>query len=205
MPSPRAAIRRLVAAAVVASALGGCGAPGNLIVLLDNPDGREGSILIKNAAGERVLDTPGQVTGVFGADTAPIAPIALAPGRIQEVFGATFAAHPKAPATFVLYFRTGATMLTRDSRVTVEDVFDDVRTRNFPVVAVIGHTDRSGSARKNEVLGLRRAQSVADRLVDAGADPKRIEVSSHGETNPLIPTADNVNERRNRRVEITVR
>jgi outer membrane protein OmpA-like peptidoglycan-associated protein len=36
-------------------------------------------------------------------------------------------------------------------------------------------------------------------------DPGSLEITSHGEANLLVPTADNVSEPRNRRVEVTVR
>jgi len=35
--------------------------------------------------------------------------------------------------------------------------------------------------------------------------PANITVTSHGEGNPLIKTADNVSEPRNRRVEVVIR
>ena len=50
--------------------------------------------------------------------------------------------------------------------------------------------------------GIRRALELGNA---AGADPRLIEMSSHGENNPLVPTADNIHEPRNRRVEISVR
>lgn len=200
-----AGIRLLSAAALLTVVLSGCTTPENLFVLLDNPDGVVGSIRVKNAGGERVLDKPGQATRVDGADSAPSAPVMLEPKAIAEIFGATFAAQPERPVTFILYFTSGTTRLTDESRKKIEEIFNAVRTRKFPVLAVVGHTDRSGSARSNEILALRRARSVADRLVSAGADAKLIELSSHGENNPLIATADNVREPRNRRVEITVR
>ena len=153
----------------------------------------------------RVLDKPGQATGVRGADSAPIVPIALERKTIQEIFGATFATQPEAAVTFILYFETGTTTLTDESRNKIQEMLGTVQNRNFPVLAVVGHTDRYGSSRYNEILALRRAQLVADRLVAAGADPRLIEMSSHGENNPLVPTADNIHEPRNRRVEISVR
>lgn len=200
-----AGIRLLSVAALLTLVLSGCATPENLFVLLDNPDGVVGSIRVKNAGGERVLDKPGQATRVDNADSAPIAPVMLDPKAIAEIFGATFAAQPERPVTFILYFTSGTTRLTEESRKKIEEIFNTVRTRKFPVLAVVGHTDRSGTARSNEILALRRARSVADRLVAAGADAKLIELSSHGENNPLIATADNVREPRNRRVEITVR
>jgi outer membrane protein OmpA-like peptidoglycan-associated protein len=42
-------------------------------------------------------------------------------------------------------------------------------------------------------------------LVQAGLIPAAIDLRSHGEAELLVPTADNVFEPKNRRVEVTVR
>jgi outer membrane protein OmpA-like peptidoglycan-associated protein len=42
-------------------------------------------------------------------------------------------------------------------------------------------------------------------LVEIGIPIDRIRVAGRGEREPLVPTADNVDEPRNRRVEIIVR
>ena len=42
-------------------------------------------------------------------------------------------------------------------------------------------------------------------IVAGGIDSKMVEVTGHGENNPLVDTADNVSEPLNRRVEIVVR
>jgi tetratricopeptide (TPR) repeat protein len=70
---------------------------------------------------------------------------------------------------------------------------------------VVGHTDRTGSRRGNMRLSTRRARTVAGLLAGRGVDPGILQVTSHGEENPLIPTPDNVPEPRNRRVEVIVR
>ena len=57
----------------------------------------------------------------------------------------------------------------------------------------------------NIELGLRRANAVRSLLITAGVDAIVIEVSSHGEADLLVKTADEVLEPRNRRVDITVR
>ena len=61
------------------------------------------------------------------------------------------------------------------------------------------------SDRLNELLSLRRAYKVRDDLVKAGVPIERIEIDSYGESRPAVPTADEVPELRNRRVEVTVR
>ena len=198
-------VRHFAVTAILALVLSGCGKPDNLFVLLENPDGKVGSIQVTNEGGVQVLDQPGQATGVRGSDSAPIAPIALEQKTIHEIFGATFATQPKPAVTFIVNFRTGTTILTEESQRKIEEVLRAVRNRNFPVIAVVGHTDRVVSARNNETLAFERAKVVVKGLIAAGADLKLIEMSSHGENNPLVPTADNVREPRNRRIEISVR
>jgi outer membrane protein OmpA-like peptidoglycan-associated protein len=46
---------------------------------------------------------------------------------------------------------------------------------------------------------------VKDKLLSIGAPRKLLEVSSHGENDPMIPTKDDVAEPQNRRVEIFIR
>jgi outer membrane protein OmpA-like peptidoglycan-associated protein len=62
-----------------------------------------------------------------------------------------------------------------------------------------------GDPGANLALGLRRAISVRDILVEAGLAPSTIAVSSHGEADLLVKTPNNTPGPRNRRVEITVR
>ncbi len=68
-----------------------------------------------------------------------------------------------------------------------------------------GHTDTTGNAQNNVELAMRRANVVRSMLVQTGLSTLMIDVRSHGEAELLVPTADNVSEPRNRRVEITVR
>jgi outer membrane protein OmpA-like peptidoglycan-associated protein len=72
-------------------------------------------------------------------------------------------------------------------------------------VLVVGHTDTTGPSATNVLLGLRRAGIIRRLLVEAGLDATLIEMASHGQADPLVPTADEVAEPRNRRVDITVR
>ena len=80
-----------------------------------------------------------------------------------------------------------------------------MRGRVAPDVTVIGHTDTTGDAASNAALGLQRASLIRDLLLQAGLDGAVVDVRSHGESDPLVPTDDNVAEARNRRVEVIVR
>ena len=129
----------------------------------------------------------------------------LAADEVQRLFGDALAAIPPPARRFLLYFETGGDTLTPASRDLVPEILATVRTRPVPEVSVVGHTDTTGAAATNVELGMRRATLIRDLLVGAGLDTRLIDVASHGETNPVITTADNTAEARNRRVEVTVR
>ena len=65
--------------------------------------------------------------------------------------------------------------------------------------------DRSGRSSRNQSLSERRAEAVAAELVRQGVSRNEIGVQAFGESRPLVPTADNVREPQNRRVEIVLR
>jgi OOP family OmpA-OmpF porin len=124
---------------------------------------------------------------------------------VASLFGDVLDALPLPPRTFTLYFRFGTDTLTDDSRALVPQILDEVKARPVPEVIIIGHTDSTGTADANAALGLKRATMVRSLLVEAGLDTSFVEVTSHGEVDPLFRTPDSVAEPRNRRVEITVR
>jgi outer membrane protein OmpA-like peptidoglycan-associated protein len=110
-----------------------------------------------------------------------------------------------APEHFTLHFLFESESLTEESRALLPRILAAARNHPFPDVAVTGHTDTTGSAAGNYELGLRRANSIRTRLIEAGVDRGLIDVTSHGEADPLVKTADEVADPRNRRVEITIR
>lgn len=69
---------------------------------------------------------------------------------------------------------------------------------------VEGHTDITGAAGYNDALSLRRAQSVADALVEGGMDRDLLTVRGLGKTNPVQSNATSAGRRENRRVVIIV-
>lgn len=197
---------RWVGLATLTAGLGGCSqTPDNLFVLLGDADDKPTSIEVITDQGVQKLDRPGEATGFDRPGAAPIEPIALDRRQIERAFGGAFSAAPPDLQTFLLYFRTGGAQLTDASEAMIEDVIAAVRATDVPVVGVIGHTDREGSATLNAALARKRAETIRDLLVDRGLSADLIEVDSHGEGNPIVPTDDGVAEPQNRRVEITIR
>jgi outer membrane protein OmpA-like peptidoglycan-associated protein len=178
--------------------------PADLVVLLADPDGTVGAADVSNAQGSTALEARYHATRV-AAGAAPGAAEELGENDIQRLFGDTLNAMPPPPQHFTLYFRFESEELTAESRASIPRILESVKRHPAPEVLVVGHTDTTGPAERNLKLGLRRAMTVRELLIASDLDRSTIEVTSHGEADLLIKTADDVFEARNRRVDITVR
>ena len=179
--------------------------PRNAVLLLSDADGKTGRVTVANQAGSRTLDRAGTATRILDAGTAPTEPAAMNAAEIEATFGAALSAQPPTPRRFTLYFEQGSTALTPDSRGEVPVIVETVREYASVDTSVVGHSDTSGDTRTNMELSLRRALAVGALLSAGGIDPGALDITSHGEADPLVPTGDNVAEPKNRRVEVTVR
>jgi outer membrane protein OmpA-like peptidoglycan-associated protein len=177
----------------------------SLVVLQSDPDGKTGEIVVANKAGSQVLARPGEATEVKDANTPPSAPFRVEQAEVAKTFGPALAARPAPPGLYLLYFRTGSTDLMAESERLITQILQIVKARHSTDIRVVGHTDRVGTREGNYTLALDRAQEVKRILISKGVDPAVIEVESHGEDNPLIPTPNEAPELQNRRVEVTVR
>lgn len=177
--------------------------PRDLIVLLPDDDGTVGKAIVSTSAGSIELAQAGASTRVASTELPSAA--TMSDEEVQATFQDVITSMPRAPERFLLYFRFESDELTADSRKTLPAIFAAVQGRPAPEVVAIGHTDSTGPASQNAALGLRRARAVGKLLIGTKVDASYIETTSHGESDPLIATADEVSEPRNRRVEITVR
>lgn len=194
---------RLLAPAMLGIALtvAGC-APQSYLVLLEEADGATGKLIVTQAGISTTLSEAGQ--GVT-LDRARPQTLSVSADRLARDFGEAIQAQPMLPLHFVLHFEAGGTLLTAESRAHIAKLANAMRARPVPDVSIIGHTDRAGDDQANEALGLERAKAVKALLADALEPAVAITVASHGERDPLVPTADGVAEARNRRVEVTIR
>jgi outer membrane protein OmpA-like peptidoglycan-associated protein len=196
-------MQRLALLALALFALTGCPRQ-ELYVVLPNADGRPGAgkISVSEANTTTVLDQPFASAEARGGPPAAIPPD---PGEARIVFNQAIAARPILPAHFRLYFILASDQLTSDSQLAYRSVFDDIRRRPAYEVEVIGHTDTLGDLAYNQRLSLDRAAAIRGSLVRDGLAPNTISTAGRGKLDLLVPTADQVPEPRNRRVEITVR
>ena len=175
-----------------------------LIVLLPDEDGTTGRAGVSNSVGSVELTAPRDATQVTG-NRAPGAVTTMSEEDVKRLFGDALSALPLPSRFFNLYFRFDSDELTDAARVLVPEILQVVLERPGAEVVVVGHTDTTGSSASNFELGLKRANTLRSLLVQAGFDASFVEVTSHGEADPLIATADNTLEPLNRRVEIAVR
>jgi outer membrane protein OmpA-like peptidoglycan-associated protein len=178
-------------------------APGTRVVLIPGADGETGAVVVRSAGGETVLDRPYAAADVGSKGT--VALLEQDTASVRERFGAALDAQPPRPVSFTVYFLIGSDELTPESRQTFGEIKAELARRPVPDIVVIGHTDRVGTVEYNDKLSLVRARTVRSALVAAGIAADRIQEAGRGEREPVVPTADDVAEPRNRRVEINVR
>jgi outer membrane protein OmpA-like peptidoglycan-associated protein len=100
--------------------------------------------------------------------------------------------------------------LTRDARRTVRDIADVLlRSARGRQVSIEGHTDSIGSQPYNQRLSRLRAESVADALVSAGVNRRRLHTRGFGKNRPVAPNTlhgrdDPEGRAKNRRVEMII-
>jgi OmpA-OmpF porin, OOP family len=187
----------------VLALLGGCSTPPDRIILLPDPEGKVGAVIVGSANTEQTIDKA--YAGVDVAGNGSMEKTMDNPSNVQSRYSALLAARPPRPMTFTLFFLfDSATELAPESPATVEKMKAVLAHWPAPQVVVIGHTDLAGSQEFNDKLSMRRAQSAAAFLVKEGIPVQQIETAGRGKREPLVPTADGVPNRMNRRVVITI-
>lgn len=172
------------------------------VILLPSNDGRPSAVVVRDGGGEVVLDKPYAATtrSAGGKDTYQ-----SSADDVRARFAQALAAQPPRPSNYVLYFEAGGNVLTAESQAAMVSIRQEIAQRAASEVMVIGHTDRVGSAEANDRLSRKRAESLRDLLIESGIAADKLEAVGRGERDPLVPTDDDVDEPRNRRVEISVR
>ena len=173
------------------------------VVVLPGPDGRSGTVIVQREGARQVLDAPYAANVVRGDGS--LQGSRASEQQVAASFGTTLAALPARPTTFLLYFITAKDELTSESTAALDKVLADMRARPVPDIAVTGHTDTVGTSEYNDRLSMQRAERVKGFLTGIGIPSDRIQTAGRGKRELLVPTADNIDEPRNRRVEINVR
>jgi outer membrane protein OmpA-like peptidoglycan-associated protein len=178
--------------------------PPTYIVLLEDPDGNVGKVIVNDARGKTVIEKAGE-----GLDMSAFLSeeqlFKLKDEAIKEDFGNAIESTPVLPVKYVLLFQIGSSKLVAESEPDAQKLLEDVKSRPAPDITIDGHTDTVGRDALNDKLSRQRAEYVAELIKTQGAEPRAMEIEYYGKRKPLVVTPDNTPELRNRRVEVTVR
>lgn len=119
---------------------------------------------------------------------------------------------PPAPDTEALFefdstvfFAFDSAVVRDEARAELNEAAGILAARSeLILIEVAGHTDDVGDDSYNQRLSERRAQSVADYLVNQGIARNRLQVVGFGETRPKVPNSTSENRAQNRRVVLSV-
>jgi outer membrane protein OmpA-like peptidoglycan-associated protein len=188
-------VRRIVALALCAAL---CGCATSMVALLPGENGAPtGGVVVldpRTGAEEGQLTQP-NTQATLGGYVRPV--------PLRGNYDALLAAMPPPPKVFTLYFIEGSTTITPESQPTLDTLKQLVTPASD--VQIIGYTDTTGDAVGNDKLSLDRATDIRAALVADGLPVGNAKVTGRGERDLLVPTGPDVNEPRNRRVEVILR
>lgn len=186
----------------LAAAMSLVGCVSERVILLPSADGQASALVLRDERGELLLNQPYAAAQSRGGTNSLYQ---ASPEEVQERFGAALAAMPVRPSSYLLYFEPGSNTLTPASQAAFVKMRREISERTALEVRVIGHTDRVGSRQANDALSKNRAEAIRDQLIASGVPADSLETVGRGERDLLVPTEDEVDEPRNRRVEINLR
>ena len=207
----RAVFRALAAGPALFFVSGCCcfvpaGPETTVIVVPSRHDGHVGAVVVSRGEQQQVLNTA--YASVRTDGTGAIRQAALKPRQLEEfrrTFAAASEALPPKVETYKLYFDVASDNLTPESELMLDTVLTEVANRAAAEVVVTGHSDTVGTFETNFELSVRRAERVRELIVARGIAEGIVSTYGVGAREPEVPTTGNVEEARNRRVEITIR
>lgn len=175
-----------------------------VVVVPSRHDGHVGAVVVSRGERQQLLNTA--YATARATPKGEIRQVALKPRQLEELkqtFAAASAALPPKAQTYTLYFQFGSEDLTTESRQTLDTILSEVARREAAEILLVGHSDSPGTAEANLALSVRRAEAIRDLVVQRGVTPSIVTATGVGNADPEIRS--DVEEERNRRVEITVR
>ena len=100
-----------------------------------------------------------------------------------------------------IVFATGKAEISPESEVTLNRVYEVMKSHPDVTVEIRGYTDNTGSATTNTKLSQERADAVMHWLVTKGISSDRITAKGYGPENPIAPNTTKEGRAKNRRIE----
>ena len=193
---------RLLPALAATCLLGGCAT--SSVTLLPTDDGRPSAVAVIEEKGKPV-DAEISTVNSRTALSAKPKPKVFDPEKMKPKQRGLLGILPPPAVRLTLYFVQGTTTLTPESLPSLEYLKQEVARRPGVEVQVTGYTDTVGSFEDNDVLSQQRAEEVLTALTAQGIDPAVMSAVGRGERDLREPTADDVSNAANRRVEVVIR
>jgi len=192
----------VVLAFIVGLCLSGCS--GTTLILLPDESGKVGAITVKTQGDLRVIDKAYYSVSTKGGSSRLSETQAMSEAQVNQEYADLLKAQPAKPSSFMLYFVSGSSDLVKESKAKIPQVIDRIKAQMPTEISIIGHTDTTGSDNINDKLSLKRARAMEKILKDSIPSLDGVSVRSFGSKDLLVPTPPNVDEPRNRRVEIVI-
>jgi len=174
------------------------------IVLADNGKVHNAIIVSTNRGSVR-LDKVGSFVNLRDKNKAPSKIKYMSKEEIQKRFQNVIASVPLKPYSYMLYFKPNSLKLTEKSKKLLDIVLKSIQDRSPCMVDIIGHADTIDSNKKNIKISLYRAKYISSIIKKMNMKVVSLSIKGYGEEDLLVKTADNVEEEKNRAVEIFIK
>ena len=205
----RRRIAKALAPALGAGLLAACASNHNLVVVVPEPDGHVGGVVVHSGSSTAVLDHAYAAAAPTPTAAHPLKPAAEDAAKVNAMFGDALAALPAPPESRTLFFENDSLTLTPQSEADLRALLETIKTRKAVEIVITGHTDTMGTVDYNDNLSRERADAVKLALLpilkEYGVDAGAVVSVGRGKRELLVQTPDQTAEPRNRRAEITVR
>lgn len=187
------------------SLLTACATTRDKVILLPQANGQASAVEVMSNEGNKVvLDQPyqavkGKSNGKWTANNNVNADF------VKSNYSDLINLQPQNEARYTLYFKPNTSELTQESSAQLPEIINDASARSGGEISIFGYTDTVGAADGNQALSQQRALIIKNILIKSGFNADLITATGRGELNLAVPTDDEVDEAKNRRVEITVR
>ncbi len=178
-------------------------APQLRVTLLPQPDGSASAVTVQTAKASATINQPYE-QGKVGVGSS-IRTAQSSAEVVAKDYAQVLALKPATGQRYTLHFVTGGTDLVAESQALLPQILARAKNTEGGEIIIVGHTDRVGDAALNDHLSRERALALRQVFVDEGFAAYRVRAVGRGERDPIVPTADEVAEAANRRVEILVR
>jgi len=183
-------------------ALTGCSK--TTVVLLESGKSHN-AILVANEKGETKLDKVGSYVDISKKEKRISEVKQMSEEEINTRFTEALAMTPLKPLSYILYFEPNSIVLTEASKTTLQEALKRMEERSPCSVDIIGHTDTVGSNAANITVSLKRAKSIEALVQERSLTGVSLTAKGYGEEDLLVPTKDDVDEAKNRNVEIFIK